>query len=127
MTPRVGCGSSVPGCPAAVGAKRGRFSMKRYGMVNRIKPDCAEEYRKYHAAVWPDVLSMIGECNIANYSIYLKDDLLFSYFEYHGSDFRSDMARMVARYGTHAAAAANAPNRGMVGRNGGGFSPGLSL
>jgi L-rhamnose mutarotase len=70
--------------------------MKRYGMVNRVKPGCAEEYRKYHAAVWPEVLNRISECNIANYSIYLKDDLLFSYFEYHGSDFKSDMAKMAA-------------------------------
>ena len=70
--------------------------MKRYGMVNRVKPGCAEEYRTYHAAVWPEVLTMISECNIANYSIYLKDDILFSYFEYHGSDFKNDMAKMAA-------------------------------
>ena len=70
--------------------------MERYGMVNRIRPGRGEEYRKYHAEVWPEVLQMIRECNIANYSIYSKDDLLFSYFEYHGNDFRRDMAKMAA-------------------------------
>lgn len=65
-------------------------------MMIRITPGCEEEYRRYHAAVWPEVLEMIRACHIENYSIYWKDDLLFSYFEYHGDDFKSDMARMAA-------------------------------
>ena len=70
--------------------------MKRYGMVIGVNPEKIEEYKKLHAAVWPDVLKMITKCNIKNYSIYLKDELLFSYFEYVGSDFDADMAKMAA-------------------------------
>lgn len=75
--------------------------MKRYGMVIGIRPEKLEEYRRLHAAVWPDVLRMIEACHIRNYSIYLRqlDDgqhYLFSYFEYVGSDFAADMARMAA-------------------------------
>ena len=70
--------------------------MKRYGMVIGIKPEKIEEYRKLHAAVWPDVLKMIKACNIRNYSIFLKDDKLFSYFEYTGDDFEADMNEMAA-------------------------------
>jgi len=70
--------------------------MKRYGMVLGIKPDRIEEYKKLHVAVWPDVLKMIKSCNISNYSIYFKDDLLFSYFEYTGDDFEADMEKMAA-------------------------------
>ena len=70
--------------------------MKRYGMTIRIKPGSAEAYRQYHAAVWPEVLEMIRACNIENYSIFFKDDWLFSYFEYTGDDFESDMAKMAA-------------------------------
>ena len=70
--------------------------MKRYGMVIGIKPESIDEYRKLHAAVWPDVLNIIRECNIRNYSIYLKDNNLFSYFEYTGSDFKADMEKMAA-------------------------------
>lgn len=70
--------------------------MKRYGMIIGIKPDKVEEYKKLHAEVWPGVLSMISECNIRNYSIYLKDNLLFSYFEYTGDDFSADMGKMAA-------------------------------
>ena len=54
--------------------------MKRYGQVIKVKPDKIEEYKKLHAAVWPEVKKMITECNIRNYSIYLKDRCLFSYY-----------------------------------------------
>lgn len=70
--------------------------MQRYGMVLKVRPEAEESYKKYHAAVWPEVLDMIRKCNIRNYSIYLKDGYLFSYFEYTGSDFKADMDRMAA-------------------------------
>ena len=68
--------------------------MKRYGMVLRLRPEKYEEYKRLHAAVWPEVLDMISRCNIRNYSIYHKDGYLFSYFEYTGDDFDADMAKM---------------------------------
>jgi len=70
--------------------------MKRYGMVIGVRPEKLEEYIRLHADVWPDVLKMISECHIGNYSIYHKDEYLFSYFEYHGDDFDADMAKMAA-------------------------------
>jgi L-rhamnose mutarotase len=70
--------------------------MKRYGSVIKVRKESIEEYKRYHAAVWPEVLSTIRMCNIRNYSIYLKDDLLFGYFEYHGTDYAADMAKMAA-------------------------------
>ncbi len=70
--------------------------MKRYGSLIGLKPEAIEAYKAYHAAVWPEVLDMIRQCNIRNYSIYLKDNLLFGYFEYHGSDYEADMAQMAA-------------------------------
>lgn len=70
--------------------------MKRYGSVIKVRPEKLAEYVRLHAAVWPDVLKMIHDCNIRNYSIYHKDDFLFSYFEYVGDDFDGDMARMAA-------------------------------
>jgi L-rhamnose mutarotase len=70
--------------------------MKRYGMVINVKPENFEQYKRLHAAVWPAVLDMIKQCNIRNYSIYHKDGFLFSYFEYEGTDFKADMAKMAA-------------------------------
>ena len=70
--------------------------MTRYGSVLRLKPEAIATYKTYHAAVWPEVLATIRKCQIRNYSIFLKDDLLFGYFEYHGSDYAADMAKMAA-------------------------------
>lgn len=70
--------------------------MRRYGMVVGLKPGAEAAYRKHHAAVWPGVLEMIRRCNIRNYSIFAKDGMLYSYFEYVGVDFDADMARMAA-------------------------------
>jgi L-rhamnose mutarotase len=64
--------------------------------VIKVRPEKLAEYVKYHAAVWPEVLKTISRCNIRNYSIYHKDGYLFSYFEYVGTDFAADMARMAA-------------------------------
>ncbi len=73
-----------------------RRNVKRYGSVIKVRPEKLEEYKKLHAAVWPDVLKMIRACHIRNYSIFYRDGYLFSYFEYYGDDFKADMARMAA-------------------------------
>ncbi|MEN6448895.1 MAG: L-rhamnose mutarotase [Thermoguttaceae bacterium] len=74
--------------------------MKRYASVIGLNAAKLDEYKRLHAAVWPDVLQMITKCNIRNYSIYLRKldgrDYLFSYFEYVGDDFAADMAKMAA-------------------------------
>jgi len=70
--------------------------MRRFGQTIHLIPEKAGEYIKHHAAVRPGVLKMIRECNISNYSIYFKDNVLFAYFEYTGNDFDGDMAKMAA-------------------------------
>jgi len=61
-----------------------------------VDPALLETYKSYHAAVWPEVLEMIKACNISNYSIYYKNNMLFAYMEYTGDDFAADMAKMAA-------------------------------
>ena len=70
--------------------------MIRYGQLIGVKPEMLEEYKRYHAEVWPEVLQKITQCNIRNYSIFYKDNMLFAYFEYVGDDFESDMEKMAA-------------------------------
>jgi L-rhamnose mutarotase len=75
--------------------------MTRYGMVIGVRAEKLDEYKQFHAAVWPDVLKMIKQCHLQNYSIYLRrmpdgQHYLFSYFEYTGTDFAADMAKMAA-------------------------------
>lgn len=68
----------------------------RYGMTLRVRPEHFVEYRRQHQAVWPGVLAMIRQCHIRNYTIYHRDGVLFSHFEYWGEDFAADMRRMAA-------------------------------
>jgi L-rhamnose mutarotase len=70
--------------------------MKRYGQLLKVRPEHEAEYVRQHAAVWPEVLERIHRSNIRNYSIFLKDGMLFAYFEYVGSDFGADMRAMAA-------------------------------
>ena len=70
--------------------------MQRYASVIGLSAAHREHYERLHAAVWPDVLEQIRESNIRNYSIYRYGELLFSYFEYIGTDFEADMAKMAA-------------------------------
>jgi L-rhamnose mutarotase len=71
-------------------------SMLRYASVIRLRPEREAEYRALHQAAWPDVLAQIERSNVRNYSIFLRDGLLFSYFEYVGDDLGADMAAMAA-------------------------------
>lgn len=70
--------------------------MERMGQVIGLKPEIIDEYKRIHAAVWPAVLQAIADSNIKNYSIFLKEpeNLLFAYWEYHGTDFAADMEKM---------------------------------
>jgi L-rhamnose mutarotase len=72
--------------------------MQRMGHVIGLNAEKVEEYKRLHAAVWPEILDMISACNIRNYSIFLKEpeNLLFAYYEYHGTDHAADMVKMAA-------------------------------
>jgi L-rhamnose mutarotase len=72
--------------------------MQRMGMLIGLKPEKVAEYKRLHARVWPEILSMISTCHIRNYSIFLREpeNILFGFWEYHGTDFAADMAKMAA-------------------------------
>ncbi len=71
---------------------------KRMGMVIGLRPETITEYKRLHANVWPEILDRLRASNITNYSIFLREpeNLLFSYWEYTGSDFASDDAAIAA-------------------------------
>lgn len=63
-----------------------------------LNADKEQYYRELHASVWPAIVARLRESHVRNYSIHLteiegKKDL-FSYMEYTGSDFASDMRRI---------------------------------
>ena len=48
----------------------------------QVKPERLEEYRRRHAAVWPDMLQALRATGWRNYSLFVRDDgLLIGYFE----------------------------------------------
>jgi L-rhamnose mutarotase len=61
-----------------------------------LLPEHRSAYLELHAAVWPAVEAAITASNIQNYTIFTVGDVLFSYFEYTGSDFDLDMSRIAA-------------------------------
>ena len=69
---------------------------RRFGQMIGLKQSGTDEYIRLHKEVWPGVLEMITACNIQNYSIYLKENYLFAYFEYTGNNHAADMAKMAS-------------------------------
>jgi len=71
-------------------------TLRRFGQLAVIHPDCVSNYKELHAAVWPEVLEALSSYHIHNYSIHLKEleanqPCLFGYYEYTGRDYSRDM------------------------------------
>lgn len=77
----------------------------RYAWVTGLKPEKIERYEYLHSHPWPAVNKMIKDCHIQNYSIYEREidgkTYLFSYLEYTGTNFDSEMKKMAADPETH--------------------------
>jgi L-rhamnose mutarotase len=68
--------------------------MKRVGFLLNVKPDMIAEYKRHHAAVWPEMLEALRRTGWRNYSLFMRDDgLLFGYFEAEES-FAASLAGM---------------------------------
>ena len=67
---------------------------RRFGMACRLRPELRQEYLDLHADVWPQVEATITECGIRNFTIFVRGDVLFGYYEYVGDDYDADQARM---------------------------------
>ncbi len=72
------------------------MEIKRIGSVIGVKPDQIAEYERIHADVWPGVLATLKRANVTKFSIFRHENMLFSYMEYSGSDYESDMAMIAA-------------------------------
>lgn len=72
------------------------MTVKRLAQTIRLRPERREEYLALHREVWPGVEAALRAANVRNYTIFLREDTLFGYFEYHGDDFEADMASIAA-------------------------------
>jgi L-rhamnose mutarotase len=69
---------------------------QRVAAVVRLRAEHEVEYRRLHADVWPSVLATLRRVGVRNYSIFLRDGLLFSYLEYTGDDWPAAQAEIAA-------------------------------
>ena len=60
--------------------------MKRFAFKMYLKPGCEQEYEKRHAAIWPELVKMIKDGGVRNYSIFWdkETNILFGYQECEG-------------------------------------------
>jgi L-rhamnose mutarotase len=72
--------------------------VKRVGMVNELRPEFLDEYRRLHADGHPGVRDLLSKYHLHNFSIFLHQIdgcwFEFGYYEYHGDDFVTDMAAL---------------------------------
>lgn len=74
---------------------------QRVGMVIGIKPDQISAYETLHAASNAGVRDLLEKYHMHSFSIFMHqlDDgryYLFGYYEYTGSDYTADMAKLAA-------------------------------
>lgn len=67
--------------------------MKREAFKMYLKPGCKEEYRRRHAAIFPELKKLLSDTGVRNYSIYLDEetDTLFAYQEVEGQSGSQDL------------------------------------
>lgn len=68
----------------------------RHAAMIGLAPGAEARYRELHAAVWPQVLDTLRAHGFSNYSIFLRGNTLFAYYEYLGDDHAADMAGIAA-------------------------------
>ena len=62
--------------------------MERYAWKAKLLPGKLEEYVKRHDKIWPEMLALLSESGIKNYSIWNVGDELFGHYECeHGIAF----------------------------------------
>jgi L-rhamnose mutarotase len=67
--------------------------MQRVGFTMRVLPGQEGEYRRRHAAVWPEMLDALKAAGCRDYSIFIRGSDLFAYLEVDDFDgFRRFMA-----------------------------------
>lgn len=67
--------------------------MNRFGFKMKLYPGLKEEYKKRHNEIWPELVKLLKDVGIRNYSIFLDEesDTLFAYQEQIGESSSQDL------------------------------------
>lgn len=56
--------------------------MQRSCFSFNVKPEAIDEYKRWHANVWPEMLQALSDCGFRNYSLFMREDgMVFGYLE----------------------------------------------
>jgi L-rhamnose mutarotase len=66
---------------------------KRFGFKMKMLPGFREEYKKRHNEIWPELVALLKNEGIGNYSIFLDEETntLFAYQEQTGESSSQDL------------------------------------
>ena len=66
---------------------------KRFGFKMKLFPGFKEEYRKRHNEIWPELVKLLKDQGVGNYSIWLDEETntLFAYQEQSGESSSQDL------------------------------------
>ncbi len=48
--------------------------MEKYAFKMRLNPGKADEYRRRHDAIWPELVTLLRDAGISDYSIHLDEE-----------------------------------------------------
>jgi len=67
--------------------------MKRFSFKMKMNPGMKEEYRKRHDEIWPELVKLLKDAGVGNYSIFLDEETntLFAYQEQVGDSSSQDL------------------------------------
>lgn len=68
--------------------------MIRKSFIMQVKPHCHQEYKKRHDNIFPDLINVLKNHGVHNYSIFLDEqrDLLFAYVEIESEEHWNNIA-----------------------------------
>ena len=70
--------------------------MKRFAFKMKVFPGFKEEYRKRHGDIWPELVKILKDQGIGNYSIFYDEEtnILFAYQEQSGENSSQDLGAL---------------------------------
>ena len=49
-------------------------ALERYAFKMQLKPGVEDEYKKRHDEIWPEMISVLKEAGVSDYSIFLDEE-----------------------------------------------------
>lgn len=81
--------------------------MKSYAFKMRLRPGRADEYKKRHDEIWPELSAFLRKSGVSDYSIFLDEEtnILFAVQKQVGSSSSQDLGgeAIVRRWWAHMA------------------------